>query len=110
MTKNNITLKAIDVQFDMVNDLDKNFAIEGTATLDTYYNYGFTDQAGTFCIKVDTDDTETNSWYLYCDRTLCSDLFNNLKNGSQSIIATCKIARNEYQENQSNMAEVLNVN
>ena len=43
MQENGITLTAKDVQYDMQNNLDQNFAILGTGELDTYYNYGFAD-------------------------------------------------------------------
>jgi len=109
MTKNNITLKAKDVQFDMVNNLDKNFGIEGIASLGDYYNYGFTDNKNTFCIKVNTDNTETNSWYLYCDRNSFTELYNILKEKNSYIVATCNISKNEYKTGQGNMAEVTNI-
>jgi len=109
MKKNNIILTSKDVQFDMKNNLDKDFAISGLATLSDYYNYGFKDDKNYFCIKINTDDTVSNSWYLYCDRTSFSQLFNDLKSKDRAMIATCKISKNIYKSGQGNMAEVMNI-
>ena len=109
MEKNNITLKAKDVQFDMANNLDKNFAIQGTAKLDDYYNYGFINNKDYFCINVSTDDTYSNSWYLYCDRESYSKLFDDLQSGDKDITATCIVSSAVYKSKQGNMAKVLNI-
>ncbi|MBW9147295.1 hypothetical protein KTC92_02500 [Clostridium sp. CM027] len=107
MKTNNVTLKAKDVQFDMNNNLNKKFAIEGLATIDDYYNYGYTDETNYFCIKVNTDDTPSNSWYLYCSRTSFTEVFDLLKEGNNVYItATCYISSNVFKPNQGNMAEV----
>ena len=109
MKKNNIFLKAKDVQFDMKNNLDKDFAIEGIAKLSDYSNYGYKDEENYFCIKVNIDNTAENSWYLYCDRKSFSELFDILKNKNAYITATCKISSNVYKSDQGNMAEVSNI-
>lgn len=109
MKTNNISLKAKDIQFDMKNNLDKNFAIEGIATLGTYYNYGFKDEGKYFCIKVNTDNISSNSWYLYCDRKSFAELFDILKDKNAFVTATCKISSNVYKTDQGNMAEVSNM-
>lgn len=109
MKKNGLTLTAKDVQFDMSNNLDKDFSIGGIATLDDYYNYGFKDDKNYFCIKVKQDDISKNSWYLYCDRVSFSKLFDDLKTGNKAIVATCKISKGVYKSSQGNMAEVSNV-
>lgn len=109
MKENNISLEAKDIQFDMKNNLDKDFAIEGIAKLSDYYNYGFKDEKNYFCIKVNIDGVETNSWYLYCDRKSFSELFNVLKDKNAFITATCKISSNVYKSDQGNMAEVSNI-
>jgi hypothetical protein len=109
MKENNISLKAKDVQFDMKNNLDKDFVIEGIAKLSGYYNYGFKDEENYFCIKVNTDNTESNSWYLYCDRKSFSELFEIVKSKNAYITATCKISSNIYKSDQGNMAEVSNI-
>lgn len=43
MKEKNVRLMGKDVQFDMKNNLDIEFAMEGSAELDNYYNYGFDD-------------------------------------------------------------------
>lgn len=109
MKKNNLTLKAKDVQFNMKNNLDKDFAITGTAHLSDYYNFGFTDDETYFCIQLDTDDSLLDSWYLYCNRVTFSELFNDLQNGHQLITATCVIPESLYESNRGNLARVTNV-
>ena len=61
MKEKNLTLKAKDIQFDMKNNVDKEFAMEGSVELADYYNYGFTDESKYFCIKVSADNTASDS-------------------------------------------------
>lgn len=110
MEKNNISLAAKDIQFNMPNNLDKEFAISGTAKLDNYYNYGFNNDKDYFCIKVSTDGTLENSWYLYCHRNSFSKLFDDLKQSDCSILAKCIIESTVYKSGQGNMAKVLSIN
>ncbi|MBU3186658.1 hypothetical protein [Clostridium estertheticum] len=106
MKEKGLTLKAKDIQFDMKNNVDKEFAIEGSVELADYYNYGFTDESKYFCIKVSADNTVSNSWYLYCDRTVYSKLFDILKeNGKPYITATGIITSSKFKDGQGNMAE-----
>lgn len=108
MKKNNLTIKAKDVQFNMKNNLDKKFVIAGIANLGDYYSFGFNDDENYFCIKLDTDDTSADSWYLYCDRVTFSKLFTDLENGHNIITATCIIPEKLYESKQGNLAKVIN--
>ncbi|ETT77486.1 hypothetical protein C173_03184 [Paenibacillus sp. FSL R7-277] len=103
-------LKARDVQFDMENNLDKNFVVEGTATLDDYYNYGFGNEIEDiyFCARVVPDDG-SDSWYLYFERRSFKDLFEALKSGSIYVSATSEIPSYKYVKGQGNMAQVREV-
>lgn len=100
-------LKARDVQFDMGNNLDKNFIVEGTAFLDDYYNYGFGNEIEDkyFCARVNPDDG-SDSWYLYFERKSFKELFEALKSGGIHITATAMIPSYMYVEGQGNMAKV----
>lgn len=107
-----ITLTAKDVQFDMVNNLDKNFAIEGTAELSDYYNYKFVKAEKTFfCIKVrPVGGSYTDEWYIYCSRETKKDIFNKLKNdGKIPIIASCVLPKDFYTEGQGNLAFAIQI-
>ena len=107
MKTNNLTLKAEDVQLDIANNLNKDFAIEGIAKLSDNYNYGYSEN--NFCIIVNTDDTTENSWYLYCNKTDLSKLYDSLQNGNKYITATCQIKKSLYKEGRGNLAIVSNI-
>lgn len=112
MKKNNIQLTAKDVQFDMVNNLEKQFVVAGTAELDDYYNYGFDDsiEKDYFVVNVTpVDGTFSDRWYLYLHRESFQKLFNELKQSNVSIIATCEIPKYRYKNGQGNMARVKSV-
>lgn len=104
-------LKAKDVQYDMKNNLDKDFVVEGTATINDYYNYGFGSdiEAKYFCARVIPDDG-SDSWYLYFHRDSFKDLFESLKSKDIHVTTVSKIPSYRYEEGQGNMAEVQKVN
>ena len=92
MQENRITLTAKDVQYDMQNDLDQNFAILGTGELDTYYNYGFADaESEYFSVDITPFDGEfSDGWNLYFNRSDYSELYNLLKeNGEVTMVIDC---------------------
>lgn len=106
-------LTAKDVQFDMIGNLDKYFAIDGYAELDNYYNYGFDKlEEKFFCIRVTPIDTNSDEWYLYGLRSDdgLKTFFDKLKNeGSIHIIADCDVPKSLYEEGQGNLAFLLSV-
>jgi len=107
-----IKLTAKDVQFDLVNNLDNKFVLQGYAELDNYYNYGFSSwEDEYFCIRVtSTDKDYSDQWYLYCSRNGLSDIYNKLKNeGKVNIIADCFIPKANYENNQGNLAVMIAV-
>jgi hypothetical protein len=106
MQDNNMTLTAKDVQYDMVNNLDKEFGLDGYAELDDYYNYGFDDtEKDYFCIDVTPIDGKYNDqWYIYCHRDSFKEVFDCLKSNSQRVFIKCIIPKSRYEENMNNMA------
>ena len=68
MDNNNITLTAKDVQFNMSNNLDKDFALFGKAKLDDYYNYGFDTSIEPKYFNVELTPDDGDSWNLYLER------------------------------------------
>jgi len=109
MKENNITLTAKDVQYDIKNNLDKNFAIVGTAELDNYYNYGFDERMEKdyfVAFVIPEGSSYSDGWYLYFHRDSFDKLFRELKNGNRNIMATCQIPKWRYEDGQNNMAIV----
>jgi hypothetical protein len=107
MQDNGITLTARDVQYDMLNNLDQDFAIMGTAELDTYYNWGFADaESEYFSVDITPFDGEYgDNWNLYFNRNDFAELFNLLKtSGNVTIAATGIIPSNMYEDGQGNLA------
>lgn len=104
---NSITLNNFDVEYDMYNNLDKRFTLEGIAELSTYYNYGFDDlEKDYFCLAVQPyDGNYSNRWYIYCYRDSFTEMFNACKkNGSIPVQMVCKIPSYHYESGQNNMA------
>ena len=109
MKENNISLTATEVQYNITNNLDKEFAMEGTATLSTYYNYGFSNiEEKDFVVKLrPTGGSYNDEWYLYLHRQSFEQLFDKLmNNNSVYMITTVRIPSSIYKEGQGNMAEV----
>lgn len=107
MKDNNISLTAKDVQYDMSNNLDKEFVISGNAELNDYYNYGFDSsiEDDYFNVRLTPDDG-SDSWSLYFERDAYSELFEDLKQNDVSIIVSANIPSWIYEKNQGNMAFV----
>lgn len=104
--ENNIKLDAKDVQYDMVNNLDKSFALQGMAELDDYYNYGFDDmEADYFCIGVSpVDGSYLDKWYIYLHRDSFKELYDILKEDRKEVILECEIPKYRYKKYMNNMA------
>lgn len=108
---NNINLDWTDVQYDMQNNLDKEFVVAGVAELDDYYNYGFRDyEKDYFCACLTPPNGKfSDRWYLYFHRNSFRELFDELKKRDVQIITTCKIPKYIFKQGQGNMAEVERV-
>lgn len=111
MKESKVSLYWKDIQYDMPNNLDKEFVVAGIAELSDYYNYGFRGREDDyFCISVTPYDGKyTNRWHLYLHRESFKELFNSLKGEERVIIATCEIPDFVYKEGQGNMAFVNQV-
>lgn len=102
--KKGITLESKDIQFDMVNNLDKSFLLGGYGELSSYYNYGYTNESKFFSVLLTPFD-DSDSWYVYFDRKLYHELFDKLKeNQLTAIYIDAVIPSNVYQPSQGNMA------
>lgn len=108
---NNLSLTAKDIQYDLVNNLDKNFLIVGKAELDDYFNYGFKNEEDYFSVRVTPDgENYSASWSLYFHRESFGELYQVLKDGDVNLMAVAKIPKWSYDDNQGNMAQVTRVN
>ena len=103
---NSLTLKAIDVEFDMSNKIDQNFLVTGTAELDDYYNYNYRDTNDKlFCVRVRPNTNDAGDhWYVYFDREEFKDLFNVLKQGPQDILVNAIVPADKHDEGMGNLA------
>lgn len=105
MTKNNIELNYMDVEYNIENNLDNSFAIEGKADLSDYFNYNFSDKEKEyFNVSLKTNNKASNYWHLYFDREQFKDLFDTLKGGSKNIMVKAIMPSNLYEDGMNNMA------
>lgn len=106
--ENKVSYSWKDVQYDMANKLNEKFVVAGEAELSDYYNYGFRGkEKDYFAVRITPYDGDyTNAWYLYLHRESFEKLFDSLKEGNRTVIATCEIPRYIYKDGQGNMAFV----
>ncbi|MGG4265445.1 membrane lipoprotein lipid attachment site-containing protein [Peribacillus simplex] len=104
-----VTRSANEVQYNMPNNLDEVFYIEGQLEICDYYNYGFTNETNYFCGRLTpTDGGYSNSWYLYFHRKSFENVYNILMNNPISDIKiAAKVPSSSYQSGQGNMASVV---
>lgn len=105
---NDVNLTGKEVQFDMVNNLDKEFFLEGKIELCDYYNYGFTNEESFFCGKLTPlGGSYMDSWYLYFHRDSFGELYDLLIDGATgNLMVVAKVPSSAYKKNQGNMAAV----
>lgn len=107
MDNNNITLTAKDVQFNMSNNLDKEFALSGTAKLDDYYNYGFDTSIEPEYFNLELKPEDGDRWSLYLERAAFANLFDELQDkGEVQVTVSATIPSGRFEPNQGNMAFV----
>ena len=107
LSEHHISLNNFDVQYDLENNKDNLFSLEGTAELSDYYNYGYSNVESThFCLAVTpSGGGYTNRWYIYCHRDSFSSVFAKMKEqGTMRVQMVCKISR--WNKNQGCMAEL----
>lgn len=103
----NLQLDWEEVQYNIPNNLDKEFIVAGDAKLSTYYNYGFKNDSFYFSVEVTPKGGNfSDSWHLYFNRESFDELFQKLRNGQTFIVATCDIPKPLYKKGQGNMARV----
>lgn len=102
-----VTLTGKEVQFDLANNLDKEFYLDGQVELCDYYNYGYTNEAKFFCAQLTpTDGKYSDSWYLYFHRDSFDKEYQNLLNGNANMKVIAQIPSKSYKLGQGNMAVV----
>ena len=110
ISQNNVKLTAKEVQYNIKNNLDKEFTLEGIANLDDYYNYGYNSniEDSYFCIRVSpSGSTYSDNWYIYCSRYKYKELYSKLLKGKQYLKLVCKIPKYKFEKNQGNMATAI---
>jgi hypothetical protein len=109
MKEQGVSLTAKEVQYDMVNNLDKEFGLSGNAEMCDYYNWGYDDSIKDryFCVEVTPSGGYSERWYIYFSRENATELYQDLLQGSVQIFLTAKIQSNLYDKNQGNMATGL---
>ena len=106
--KNNISLNARDVEFDITHNIDKEFVIVGVAELANYYNYGYRNlEEYCFCVKVSRkrkDGSYESDWHIYCDRESYKNFYQKMKEGKCYVEMTAVILSELYEPHQGNNA------
>lgn len=104
--QSNVTLTAKEVQYNMVGNLGKYFSLRGNATLENYYNYGFTNEQDFFSVKIIPDYGDiSDEWYIYFKRDEHAELYNKLLNSSDiPIEVIAGVPEKTYHQGQGNMA------
>ncbi len=105
-----VGLTAKDVQYNMSNNVNREFLVSGIATLDDYYNYGFDSsiERKYFCVNIrQKGGSYSDSWYLYFHREGFKELFHELKQSEKNITVIATIPSSRFKERQGRMAEVI---
>ncbi|MQR84337.1 hypothetical protein GFV16_00060 [Bacillus megaterium] len=104
--QSDVTLTAKEVQYNRVGNLGKYFFLKGNATLEDYYNYGFTNEKDFFSVKIIPDYGDiSDEWYIYFKRDEHAELYNELLNSSNiPIEVIAGVPEKTYRQEQGNMA------
>ena len=96
-----------DIEYNIPNMLDKEFAVAGNAILSDHYNYGFEDaEEKYYCIKVEPlYNTSKEDWYVYLNREYFNEFYDELIIvGEKYAVFICSIPSIYYTKGQSQMA------
>lgn len=106
METGDLKLTAKEVQFDMANNLDKQFALKGVGELSDYYNYGYSNLEETFfCVYVTPiDETGEDPWYVYFNRVDDRKLYDILLKTDAYLELMCTVTSVGYKSGQGNLA------
>ena len=109
MSEKGVTLTAKEVQYDMANDVDKQFGLAGDAKICDYYNWGYdaSIKANYFCVNVTASGGYLEAWYIYFGRKDFSKLYQDLLQSDKYIILIARIDSGFYETNQENQATGL---
>lgn len=107
MEEYNISLNGKEVQFNLTNNLNKEFYLNGNVELCDYYNYGYTNEKAYFCGQLTpVDGGYSDSWYLYFHRDSFDNVYQALLEGNLNMQISAKIPSKVYERGQGNMAIV----
>lgn len=84
----------MEVQYDKIGHLGRQFMITGKAELDDYYNWDYRGlEAIYFCIRIRPNGGNlSNEWYVYASRTTHKDLYDKLmSNPGTSVTLICTL-------------------
>lgn len=110
MEEYNISLNGKEVQFNLANNLNKDFYLNGTVELCDYYNYGYTNEKEFFCGQLTpVDGGYSDSWYLYFHRDSFDNVYQALLEGNMDMQISAKIPSKVYERGQGNMAIVQRI-
>ena len=111
MQEKNVTLTAKEVQYNMSNNVDKEFGLEGSAEICDYYNWGYDKsiESDYFCMHVTPSGGYLESWYIYVGRTNGEKLYQDLLQGNQYVVLIAKIDGFLYEKNQQNQASGVDI-
>jgi len=102
-----VELTGKEVQFNLSNNLNTEFYLNGNVELCNYYNYGYTNETDFFCGQLTpVDGGYSDSWYLYFHRDSFDSVYKALLNGSVNMKIIAKIPSKGYKRGQGNMAVV----
>lgn len=103
----NISLTGKEVQFNLANNLNKEFYLSGNVKMCDYYNYGYTNEKAYFCGQLTlVDGGYSDSWYLYFHRDSFDNVYQALLEGNLNMQVSAKIPSKVYERGQGNMAIV----
>ncbi len=110
MDEYNISLTGKEVQFNLANNLNKEFFLNGNVELCDYYNYGYTNEKAYFCGQLTpVDGGYSDSWYLYFHRDSFDNVYEALLEGNLDMRISAKIPSKVYERGQGNMAIVQRI-
>ncbi|WP_223553399.1 hypothetical protein [Lysinibacillus sphaericus] len=105
--ENLVTLTGKEVQYNLENNLNVEFYLNGNVELCNYYNYGYTNEGAYFCGKLTPVDGDySDSWYLYFHRDSFDSAYQALLEGNINMRIIAKIPSEGYERGQGNMAVV----
>jgi hypothetical protein len=109
MNEKSVTLTAKEVQYDISNNVGKEFGLAGEGELCDYYNWGYDKniEGNYFCVNVTPSGGYSEAWYNYFSRNSFSRLYQGLLQINKYIILIAEIDSSLYEKNQQNQATAI---